>query len=134
MEDGAARTDIPDGASLVLAVSGGPDSTALLHAAAALAPARDWQLVVAHLDHGLRPESGDDARFVTDAADALGLPWRLRRTDVAAQAKQDGSGVEEAGRLARYAFLDEVADSLGPKSLVVTAHTANDQAETVLLN
>ena len=134
LEDGASRTDIPDGVSLVLAVSGGPDSTALLHAAAALAPARDWQLVVAHLDHELRPESGDDARFVTDAADALGLPWRLRRTDVAAQAKQEGSGVEEAGRLARYAFLDEVADSLGPESLVVTAHTADDQAETVLLN
>jgi len=134
MADGATRTNIPDGASLVLAVSGGPDSTALLHATAELARARSWQLVVAHLDHGLRPESGDDARFVTDAADALRLPWRLRRTDVADQAKQDRSGVEEAGRRARYAFLDEVADSLGPESLVVTAHTADDQAETVLLN
>ncbi|HUG94768.1 MAG TPA: tRNA lysidine(34) synthetase TilS [Pleomorphomonadaceae bacterium] len=134
LAEGAARTEIPNRVPLVLAVSGGPDSTALLHAAVALARARDWQLVVAHLDHGLRQESGDDARFVTDAADALGLPWRLRRTDVAAQARQEGSGVEEAGRIARYAFLDEVADSLGPDALVVTAHTADDQAETVLLN
>ncbi len=134
MADGAARTGIPDGAPLVLAVSGGPDSMALLHAALRLAPDRGWQLVVAHLDHGLRPDSGSDATFVTDAADALSLPWRLRRTDVAAQAATDGVGIEEAGRAARYAFFDEVADSLGPEALIVTAHTADDQAETVLMN
>jgi tRNA(Ile)-lysidine synthase len=107
---------------------------ALLHAALRLAPDRGWQLVVAHLDHGLRPDSGSDATFVTDSADALSLPWRLRRTDVAAQAATDGVGIEEAGRAARYAFFDEVADSLGPEALIVTAHTADDQAETVLMN
>ena len=134
LADGAARTGIPDGVPLVLAVSGGPDSVALLHGAVQLAPDRGWQLVVAHLDHGLRPESGEDASFVTDAADALSLPWRLRRTDVAAQAATDGVGIEEAGRAARYGFLDEVADSLGADALIVTAHTADDQAETVLMN
>jgi tRNA(Ile)-lysidine synthase len=107
---------------------------ALLYAAVGLAPDRGWQVVVAHLDHELRPESSDDASFVTDAADALSMPWRLRRTDVAAQAATDGVGIEEAGRAARYAFLDEVADSLGADALVATAHTADDQAETVLMN
>ncbi|MGH2462033.1 MAG: tRNA lysidine(34) synthetase TilS [Candidatus Limnocylindria bacterium] len=115
-------------------MSGGPDSMALLHSASWLAPERRWQLVVAHLDHGLRADSAEDAQFVTDAADALSLPWRLRRTDVAALAATEGTGIEEAGRAARYAFLEEVADSLGPGALVVTAHTADDQAETVLLN
>jgi tRNA(Ile)-lysidine synthase len=134
LAEGAARTGIPNAVPLVLAVSGGPDSTALLHGAIGLATERAWQLVVAHLDHGLRPESGDDASFVTDAADALSLPWRLRRTDVAAQAATDGVGNEEAGRAARYAFLDEVADSLGSNALILTAHTADDQAETVLMN
>jgi tRNA(Ile)-lysidine synthase len=107
---------------------------ALLHGAVGLSQDRGWQLVVAHLDHNLRPESGADATFVTDAADALSLPWRLRRTDVAAQAATEGVGIEEAGRAARYAFLDEVAESLGPDALIATAHTADDQAETVLLN
>ncbi|HET9496911.1 MAG TPA: tRNA lysidine(34) synthetase TilS, partial [Candidatus Limnocylindria bacterium] len=119
---------------LVLAVSGGPDSMALLHGAAALSRSRGWQLVVAHLDHGLRPDSAADATFVTEAADALGLTWRLRRTDVAAEAGARGFGIEEAGRAARYAFLDAVAADLGSETLVATAHTADDQAETVLFN
>jgi tRNA(Ile)-lysidine synthase len=132
--DGAQRLGVPDGAILVLAVSGGPDSMALLHGAVAVASPHRWQLVVAHLDHGLRPDSAVDASFVTDAADALGLPWRLRRTDVAAAAAGDRIGIEDAGRAARYAFLDEVADGLGSAALVLTAHSADDQAETVLLN
>ncbi len=99
-----------------------------------LRPSADWQLVVAHLDHGLRTDSADDAAFVTEAADALALPWRLRRTDVAALAATDGIGIEEAGRSARYGFLDEVADELGPEALIATAHTADDRAESVLLN
>jgi tRNA(Ile)-lysidine synthase len=134
LADGARLVGIPDGIPLVLAVSGGPDSMALLHAAAAQPPERGWQLVVAHLDHGLRVDSATDAAFVTEAADALSLPWRLRRTDVAALAATDGSGVEEAGRAARYAFLDEVAGELGPEALIATAHTADDRAESVLLN
>ncbi len=79
-------------------------------------------------------DSADDAAFVTGAADALSLPWRLRRTDVAALAATDGTGIEEAGRAARYAFLEEVADELGSEALIATAHTADDRAESVLLN
>jgi tRNA(Ile)-lysidine synthase len=114
-------------------VSGGPDSIALLQgcarAAATLRP--DWHLTVAHLDHALRPESADDAAFVADAARATGLPFVQRRTDVAALARDENRSLEDAGREARYRFLDEVAP---PGSLIVTAHTADDAAETVLLN
>jgi tRNA(Ile)-lysidine synthase len=89
---------------------------------------------VAHLDHGLRPDSADDARFVADAAEALGLPWEIRRTDVGAEAAGSGTGVEDAGRRARYAFLEAVAADRGGDALIATAHTADDLAETVLLN
>ncbi len=130
---GADALGVPDDAHLVLAVSGGPDSMALLHAAAHLTgtDARRWRLTVAHLDHGLRDESAADATFVTDAAAALGLPAETRRTDVAAMARAGGRSLEEAGRDARYRFFDAVAPE---GSLIATAHTADDAAETVLIN
>jgi tRNA(Ile)-lysidine synthase len=132
--DGADALEVGSGHSIVLAVSGGPDSMALLQGAHAIAPERGWHLVVAHLDHGLRPESSADATFVAETADALGLAWEVRRTDVGAEATATGRGIEEAGREARYAFLEWVASGLGPEALVATAHTADDLAETVLFN
>jgi tRNA(Ile)-lysidine synthase len=127
------RLEIPDDAAIVLAVSGGPDSMALLHGAARLVDtdARRWQLAVAHLDHALRPDSADDARFVAEAAENLGLRFDGLRTDVAALARAEGRSVEEAAREARYRFLEEIAPD---GALIATAHTADDAAETVLLN
>jgi tRNA(Ile)-lysidine synthase len=106
---------------------------ALLHAAARLVEtgARRWGLTVAHLDHALRAESADDAAFVTGAATALGLPLEGRRSDVGALARAEGRSLEDAGREARYRFLEEVAPD---GALIATAHTADDAAETVLLN
>jgi tRNA(Ile)-lysidine synthase len=131
---GADALGIRSDAALVLAVSGGADSMALLHGAVQLVEsnARHWRLCVAHLDHALRPESADDAAFVEGAAARLGLSFRLRRTDVAALARDEGRSIEEAGREARYRFLDEVAAEHGAS--IATAHTADDAAETVLLN
>ena len=126
--DGARRCAILDDARLVLAVSGGADSMAMLHGAARLGR---WPLTIAHLDHGLRGDSADDAAFVADAAAALDLPAVVHRTDVAALARAEGLSIEEAGREARYRFLHEVAEDDG---LVATAHTLDDSAETVLLN
>jgi tRNA(Ile)-lysidine synthase len=107
---------------------------ALLHGAAALVSsgARAWRLRVAHLDHALRPDSADDAAFVADVAAALGLPCEVRRTDVAGRANERGISLEEAGREARYAFLEELAERDGAE--VATAHTLDDAAETVLIN
>ena len=128
-----ASLAIPDDAALVLAVSGGPDSMALLHGAARLVEtdARQWRLTVAHLDHGLRDGSADDARFVADAAESLALRYEFLRTDVAALARGEGRSIEDAGREARYRFLEDVAPD---GALIATAHTADDAAETVLLN
>jgi tRNA(Ile)-lysidine synthase len=117
----------------VLAVSGGPDSMALLHGAARLiqTDARRWHLTVAHLDHALRPESADDAGFVAEAAESLGLRFEGLRTDVAALARAEGRSIEEAAREARYRFLEGAAPE---GALIATAHSADDDAETVLLN
>ena len=130
---GADRLAIPPDASLVLAISGGADSMALLHGAARVARSGDgaWRLRVAHLDHGLREDSADDARFVGEVARELGLPCEIRRVDVATLARTEGRSVEEAGRDARYLLLEEIA---APGDLVATAHTADDAAETVLIN
>jgi tRNA(Ile)-lysidine synthase len=130
---GAHALGIPADAHLVLAVSGGPDSVALLHGAAHLVrtEAVAWHLTVAHLDHGLRPGSADDAAFVGEVASSLGIPFASRRTDVAALARTDHRSTEEAGRDARYRYFDELAGSDG---LVATAHTTDDAAETVLIN
>jgi tRNA(Ile)-lysidine synthase len=130
---GADAVGVPGDATLVLAVSGGPDSMALLHGAARLVStgARAWRLSVAHLDHALRSGSADDATFVADAASALRIRFETRRTDVGALARAEGRSIEDAAREARYRFLHDVAP---PGALIATAHTADDAAETVLLN
>ncbi len=133
LEAGAASLAIHDGAPILLAVSGGPDSTALLHGAALLAPDRGWRLSVAHLDHALRPESAAEAAAVAAGAVRLGLPIEVRRTDVRALAAAEHRSLEDAGRQARYRFLEEVAARLGDDALIATAHTADDLAETILL-
>jgi tRNA(Ile)-lysidine synthase len=130
---GAASLGLRDGSAIILAVSGGPDSTALLHGAAALAPAHDWRLSVAHLDHALRSTSADEAASVAAGAARLGLPVEVRRTDVSALAAGEHRSLEDAGRQARYRFFEEVAAAHGPDTLIATAHTADDAAETILL-
>ena len=134
LEASLIRLGVAANAPLILAVSGGPDSMALLHLAVEAARRHDWRPLVAHLDHGLREGSADDAQFVADAASRLGFEVSIRKADVAAMAAERGGGIEEAGRVARYAFLEEVAAAAGADALVLTAHTADDQAETVLLH
>ena len=106
---------------------------ALLHAAAHLVATgeRRWRLIVAHLDHALRDGSRADAAFVAETAASMGLPFEVRRTDVAALAGAEGRSLEDAGREARYRFLAEVAPA---GAWIVTAHTLDDLAETVLIN
>ena len=130
---GADRLRIPNGISIILAVSGGPDSTALLHGAARLAGKRGWQLTVAHLDHALRDASADEAEAVARAAAQLDLPVELRRIDVAALARAEHRSMEDAGRQGRYRFFEELAAARGVETLIATAHTADDAAETILL-
>lgn len=129
----AAEQLIPPRGGVVCAVSGGADSTALLEGMVRVNEIRRrrWQLAVAHLDHGLRAESAEEARFVEARATALGLSFHTRRIDAKAAARRRRVGVEEAAREERYAFLREVAESAGA-GIVAVAHHADDQAETIL--
>jgi tRNA(Ile)-lysidine synthase len=118
------------GERVLLAVSGGADSMALLHAMSRVAPVARLALAVAHLDHGLRgDESAADAEFVRAAASGLGLPAVVGALRVA---RRRGESLETAARRVRYAFLAKAAVDL-ECTRIATGHTANDQAETVLL-
>lgn len=121
-----------DGCSkAVVAVSGGGDSVALLHLMARLQPKRRPQLVVAHLDHGLRRGSGADRRFVERLSSSLGLPAIVAARDVRAERRKDES-LEEAARRVRRAFLSDCARKAGAGT-IATGHTQDDQAETILM-
>jgi tRNA(Ile)-lysidine synthase len=120
------------GDGLAVAVSGGADSLALLHALRTLAGPRRWRLAVVTVDHGLRPGSAADAAFVTDHAKALGVEARLATLTPADLAPHRAAGQEGAARAARYEALWRAAGELGCGWLA-TGHTLDDQAETVLL-
>jgi tRNA(Ile)-lysidine synthase len=114
------------GESVVVGVSGGADSVALLAALLALAPAWRLTLHVVHVDHGLRPDSGRDADFVRRLGARFGLPVEVASVQV-------GHGsVEAAARAARHAALEAAADRVGAVRIAL-GHTADDQAETVLM-
>jgi tRNA(Ile)-lysidine synthase len=117
--------------TVLLAVSGGADSVALLRAMATLKTAGSGRLCVAHFNHKLRDEAEDDERFVVALCKQLGIPCETGFADVAQLAAGTSEGIEETARRARYDFLQETAGRLGAR-FVVTAHTADDQAETIL--
>ncbi|HVC34616.1 MAG TPA: tRNA lysidine(34) synthetase TilS [Chloroflexota bacterium] len=118
---------------LVVAVSGGPDSLALLLGLKEVRDAFALGLHVAHFDHRLRPDGAADAAFVEDLARALGLPVTVGRGDVRRTADEQRLGVEEAARRERYHFLAHLQRAIHAKGVLV-AHTQDDQTETRLLH
>lgn len=119
--------------TVLVAVSGGPDSMALLHLLAALAPPLRVRLRAAHLHHGLRGRSADlDLALVRSRCRLLDVPCSSARIDVRALARRRGLSIEAAAREARYAFLGRCAKRAGAGA-VALGHTADDQAETFLM-
>ena len=117
--------------TVLLAVSGGADSVALLRAMVALKTGGIGRLCIAHFNHKLRDDAGDDQRFVVDLCKQFGISCETGFGDVAGLSASASEGIEETARRARYDFLQETAGRLGAR-FVVTAHTADDQAETIL--
>ena len=119
---------------LVVAVSGGPDSLALLHSLLRLREVTGLELHVAHLNHNFRDEAEEDARFVGDLAKDLGLPATVGKADPVKYQKEMGiSSFENAAREVRYDFLGEVARERAAVA-VALGHTADDLAETVIMH
>jgi tRNA(Ile)-lysidine synthase len=127
------RDLLKPGDHLVLGVSGGPDSLCLLDLLHTLAAYWKLTLVVAHLNHGLRPEAAAEADFVRAQAEQRHLSFHLETVDTLAYARAHKRSIEEAARELRYAFLVQVARSVSTQ-LIAVAHTADDQAETVLMH
>ena len=113
--------------ALCIAFSGGPDSTALLHALAQLPEARERGLRALHVDHGLHANSADWAKRCADFCESLAIPWTTLRVQVD---HARGEGLEAAARRARYAAF---AANLGEGEWLVLSHHRDDQVETVLL-
>ena len=107
----------------IVAVSGGVDSVVLLDI---LSQQKNYELIIAHFDHGIRPDSHLDAEFVKALADKYNSPFELRREELGPNAS------EELARDRRYKFLRELADK--HKAKIVTAHHSNDVIETIAIN
>ena len=123
----------PKGGVLLCAVSGGRDSVCLLHYLAAIAPQRGFTVAAGHLNHQMRPDARRDEDFVRELCRTLGVAFYTEAAPVYETAARWGLGVEETGRRLRYEFLFRTADAIGADR-IATAHHAQDQAETVLLN
>jgi tRNA(Ile)-lysidine synthase len=121
------------GDTIILAVSGGPDSFCLLHLFNRLAVWFNLKLVVAHLNHQLRPEADEEEAGVADLASKLGLDFESEAVDIRSYKKAERLSEEAAGRKARYRFFAEIARKHSAKA-VALGHHRDDQAETVLLN
>lgn len=121
------------GERVLVAVSGGADSLALLYALYWLRKEYQLQLTLAHLDHGIRADTQRDLEVVRQAAWDLGLPLIYRRVDVPARARRGRKNLEEAAREARREFLEEAAREAGAGKIAL-GHTRTDLAETVLMH
>jgi tRNA(Ile)-lysidine synthase len=124
---------IPPGGRVAVALSGGPDSVALLHVLRELEAAGELVVAgVAHFNHQLRGAADDDERFCREMAEGLGVAIECGRGDVRAAARGSGRSIEDTARQLRYAFLHEAAARLRA-DVIAVGHTRDDQAETFLL-
>ena len=117
--------------TVLAAVSGGPDSMAMLEILGALAPEMGFTLAAAHFDHHIRPHGERERRLVERRCAALGVPFCAGEADVPARSRRARTGIEEGARAARYEFLESAARAMGA-SVVALGHTRNDQVETVM--
>ena len=120
---------------LVLAVSGGPDSIAMLNILNEIKKDGiiDFSFCVAHVNHMIREEAKDDEEYVKKYCKENNIDFYSRSIDVQKLANNNKVGTEEAGRYARYRFFDEILEKTGSNKISI-AHNKNDKAETIIMN
>ena len=122
------------GEKVLVAYSGGPDSTALLHLIKTFEKKLHIEVIAAHLNHGIRADEADaDTRHCTEIARRLDVPIIVERRDILAYQRDHKLSIEMAARKVRYQFLKKTARELMAQK-VALGHTADDQAEEILLN
>ena len=121
------------GEKVIVAVSGGPDSVALLKVLEMLSAEYRLALIVAHLNHGLREDAPSEERFVYKMATDMGFVFESKSIDVRSLRKRTGKCIEDISREVRYDFLNYVANRHGAQRIAL-GHNSNDQTETVLMN
>ncbi len=119
------------GDRVVAGISGGADSVCLLFVLLEWAKLVPTEIAVVHVNHGIRPEAGEDAAYVKELCDTYGLPFYLTRVNVAELAKKEKCSEEEMGRKVRYQAFEQAAYS---SAKIAVAHNANDRSETMLFN
>ena len=128
---------IEKGDKLVLGVSGGPDSIAMLDILNEIRMDKkndlNFQIVVAHINHMIREEADDDEKFVKDFCKKKNIEFYSKSIDVQKLANTNKIGTEEAGRNARYEFFDEILKKTKSNKVAI-AHNKNDKAETIIMN
>jgi len=124
---------IKNGDNIVVGVSGGPDSITLLNVLLNIKEELNFNITVAHINHMIRPEADEETKYVENFCIEKNIQCFVKKEKVEEIAKNNKVGTEEAGREIRYAFFDEVLENVKANK-IATAHNANDNAETVLMN
>lgn len=119
---------------IVAGVSGGADSVCMLLQLCDVCREKQAELVVVHVNHGIRLDAADDAAYVRDLCEKLQVPFVLKEVKIEAEAKRLGVGTEEAGRLIRYQIFEEMIRPYKEKGKIAVAHNRNDLAETMLFH
>jgi len=126
---------IKNGNTIVIGVSGGPESMALLNVLYQLKENKklEAKIAVAHINHGIREEAEEETKYVQTFCEKIKVPCFIKYANIAKMSQEQKLGTEEMGRKVRYDFFEEVAKQTGANK-IATAHNSNDNAETVLMN
>ena len=124
---------IKSGDKIVLAVSGGPDSIFMFDILNKLRKKLNFEIVVCHINHMIREEAIDDENFVKNICNENNIQCYIKRIDVTNYANNNKMGTEEAGRILRYNFFEEILNKTGSNKIAI-AHNKNDKAETIIMN
>ena len=126
---------IENGDKIVIGVSGGPDSIALLNVLLEIKKENiiDFDMVVCHINHMIREEASEDEEYVLKFCKKYDIEFYSKKIDIQKISKENKIGTEETGRIERYKFFKEILERTDSNK-IATAHTVNDNAETVLMN